>query len=308
MLTTVLQEWCTANCVAQWKRVSRGQGWTCSVEGKKKKKKLRVLDSHLPCCSHRFLSCGRGLTTPVFAEGSSQSRAGRLLCSSFLRAAACGLSSLGAGGVRVRACTHTCTEDWVFKEENFVSKLSHLILAIIIPFKPQQNTLTCLIKSLLKRNIMLFLPARPPTPWYHYNYCQILLLQGGTECVDLSFNMTVANLMEHYWLTQPAQNMLAYFQQNFMFQLNGLQNTSWMPSGWHCARAFKIENAACFLLFFIKKCESRSTDLGKPLTLSFPVGKSTINQTRIILCMFLFLRRLQGLHLRTWFLLLKECF
>lgn len=45
---------------------------------------------------------------------------------------------------------------------------------------------------------MLFLPARPPTPWYHYNYCQILLLQGGTECVDLSFNMTVANLMEHY--------------------------------------------------------------------------------------------------------------
>lgn len=62
--------------------------------------------------------------------------------------------------------------------------------------------------------------------------------------------MTVANLMEHYWLAQPGQNMLAYLLQNFMLHLNGLQNTSWMPSGWRCARAFKkIENAACFLLF-----------------------------------------------------------
>lgn len=51
--------------------------------------------------------------------------------------------------------------------------------------------------------------------------------------------------------------------------------------------------------FFIKKSESRSTDLGKLLALSFPVGKSTINQTRIILCMFLFSHRLLGLHLRT---------
>lgn len=98
-------------CCAMETSVQRsGLDLQCRGE-KKKKKKLRVLDSHLPCCSHRFLSCGRGLTTPVFAEGSSQSRAGRLLCSSFLRAAACGLSSLGAGGVRVRACTHTCTED-----------------------------------------------------------------------------------------------------------------------------------------------------------------------------------------------------
>lgn len=57
--------------------------------------------------------------------------------------------------------------------------------------------------------------------------------------------------MEHYWLAEPVQNMLAYLSQNFMLQLNGLQNTSWMPSGWSCARAFKkkIENAACFLLF-----------------------------------------------------------
>lgn len=66
----------------------------------------------------------------------------------------------------------------------------------------------------------------------------------------------------------------------------------------------KIENAVCFLLFFffflpIKKSVSRSTDRSKLLALSFSVGKSTINQTRIILCMFLFSRRLQGLNLMT---------
>lgn len=71
------------------------------------------------------------------------------------------------------------------KEETTLSA-NYLISAIIVLFKPQQSTHTCLIKSLLKRNIVLFLPTGPPTPWYHYNYCQILLLQEGTNCIDLS--------------------------------------------------------------------------------------------------------------------------
>lgn len=87
----------------------------------------------------------------------------------------------------VRIYTHTCLHRRMCspKEERTLSA-NYLILAMIIPFKPQQNTHTCLIKSLLKRNIVLFLPTGPPTPCYHSNYCQILLLQEGTKCVDLS--------------------------------------------------------------------------------------------------------------------------